>query len=354
MDIYVLNAPDSIVGIVQNFESAIWNCEYFGPSDCEVNLPGTQENMDLLTPGRMLVRDVDIHNGVKENVMIIRDLELSFDAEKGWSLKVIGAGLKTILGQRVVWQQTTFENANVETAIRQVITENAISPSDSEREIPDLVLATASELEDTFSCQLFGENISEWLQSVCEQFEYGWDVSVKDDTYVFKVYKGKDRSYGQINYIPVVFSPEYDNLLSASYAFGTSEKKNSALIGGEGEGTDKVVTSIGTSSGLGRFETYVDGSSVSSNGEIITMEEYVEMLKQYGKEELAANSISKSFEGQIIDNGMYQLGVDYNLGDVLQISNGIISASSRMVGIIYSVDENGIAMVPTFGDWKEE
>ena len=71
-------------------------------------------------------------------------------------------------------------------------------------------------------------------------------MSVKDDTYVFKVYKGKDRSYGQINYIPVVFSPEYDNLLSASYAFGTSEKKNSALIGGEGEGTDKVATSIGT------------------------------------------------------------------------------------------------------------
>ena len=47
MDIYVLNAPDSIVGMIQNFESAIWNCEYFGPSDCEINLPGTQENMDL-------------------------------------------------------------------------------------------------------------------------------------------------------------------------------------------------------------------------------------------------------------------------------------------------------------------
>ena len=38
------------------------------------------------------------------------------------------------------------------------------------------------------------------------------------------------------------------------------------------------------------------------------------MLKQYGKEELAANSISENFEGQIIDNGMYQLGVDYNPG----------------------------------------
>lgn len=352
MDIYVMDGVNGIIGLIDTYNSVIWNVQYFGKNDFQLVTAANDANMDLLQEGRLLVRESDINLDSYNNVMLIEKVQIDLDSEKGWLLTVTGKGLKNLLSRRVVWSQIT-STGTVETTIRQAITDNAINPTDTNRVIPNLVLDSLQGFTDTADIQLLGENLAEWLESICTTYGYGWDIYIKNHQFVFKLYQGTDRSYNQSSVVPVVFSPEFDNLLSSSYAYDKSRYINAALIGGEGQGTAKRTASIGTAAGLARFETYVDGSSVSSNGEIITVEEYTALLQSYGKEQIAVSQITKSFDGEVIPDGLYKLNTDYFLGDIVQIQNEKgISATPRIIEIIYADDENGTSVVPTFSEWE--
>ena len=353
MIIYLMDGLNGITDLIDTYASVIWTMQFFERGDFQLKVPGTDENLSRLTKGRLLVRDVDVAEGGEfRNVMVIENRKLDFDAEMGWTLEVTGSGLKSIVGQRVVWFQTNL-SGSVESGIRQVVTQNIASPANTARRIPGFTLAPAAGIAATFEAQLMGDNILEWLETVGKTYGIGWDVYISGGAYVFELRQGTDRTYDQSAVPPVVFSPEFDNLASASYEQTTESLKNAALIGGEGEGTNQVLEYIGTASGLDRFETYIDGGSVSSNGEIITMATYRKMLREYGTEQLAETTNTDKFEGSIINNGMYVLGEDYFLGDLVQIHNlHGISAKSRVIEMIYAEDENGASLVPTFSDWE--
>ena len=347
-----MDGVNGIIGLIDTYNSVIWNVQYFGKNDFQLVTAANDANMDLLQEGRLLVRESDIKLDSYNNVMLIEKVQIDLDSEKGWLLTVTGKGLKNLLSRRVVWSQIT-STGTVETTIRQAITDNAINPTDPNRSIPNLVLDSLQGFTDTADIQLLGENLEEWLESICTTYGYGWDIYIKNHQFVFKLYQGTDRSYNQSSVVPVVFSPEYDNLLSSSYSYDKSGYINAALIGGEGQGMAKRTASIGTASGLARFEMYVDGSSVSSNGEIITVEEYTALLQSYGKEQIAGSQITKSFDGEVIPDGLYKLNTDYFLGDIVQIQNEKgISATPRIIEIIYADDENGTSVVPTFSEWE--
>lgn len=352
MDIYVIDELNGIIGLIDTFESAIFNIQYFSRNDFQLTLAGTADNINLLQMGRLLCRGEDVSENEYQNVMRIEGLKLDFDSEKGWILTVTGKGLKNILSKRIVWSQTTT-TGSVETAIRQVITENVISPSDNARKINNFVMDEAQGFPETADIQLLGENIADWLEATCQTYGYGWDVYIKNSKYTFKLYKGTDRSYDQNVNPPVVFSPEYDNLLSSTYTYNKENYVNAALIGGEGDGINKRTASIGTATGLERFETYIDGSGVSSNGQIITVEQYTAMLENYGQEQLSGNAFTIKYDGEIDPDGMYKLNQDYFLGDIVQIDNNNgITGKTRISEIIYSEGENGISVIPTFTEWE--
>lgn len=351
MDLYVMDGFD-VIDIVSSYESVIWNMQFFGDSEFELAVPASNENVNKLLVKRYLVRGEDMHDGEFHNVMMIENRTFDYDIEKGWMLQLSGRGVKCIVGQRIVWKQTNL-TGSVEDGIRQVITENIINPEDVNRHIDNFVLDTAKGYAETFDIQLFGENISEWLQELTPQYGIGWDVFIKNRKYVFTLKKGTDRTYDQTAVNPVVFSPEFDNLISSTYTQERQEFKNAALVGGEGEGINQRSASIGTATGLDRYETFIDGSSVSSNGEIITLETYMKMLQEYGLTQLTGSAMTEKFEGQVMPNGLFDLNTDYFLGDLVQIENDNgISAVSRITEIIYSEDENGWSFNPTFGAWE--
>lgn len=351
MDIYTLDGLNGAVGIVDNFQSVIWNQQYFGQSDLQLVAPATEKNIELLTIGTMLVRATDIAVGEIRNVMVIESVKMSHEEDKGFLLIITGKGLKHILSRRIVWSQLTYENETVENIIRDVLVKNLINPPDTDRAIPGFTLAAAKGFEETADLQLFSENIGEWLENICTEHNYGWDVYIKNSKYVFELYKGTDRTYNSDS--PVVFSPRYDNLFSSTYQNSLENYANTALVGGEGEGVDKKSASIGSATGLDRYEGYIDGSSVSSNNGLIFQEDYAELLKSYGETEIKQFQKTQVFEGEIEPNGMFKLNVDYFLGDVVQIENERgIKATPRITEIIYSEDENGTKIVPTFSEWE--
>ena len=99
----------------------------------------------------------------------------------------------------------------------------------------------------------------------------------------------------------------------------------------------------------------MDGSSVSSNGEIITVEQYTELLKEYGQTQLDQTAFTQKFSGNIDPDGLYKINQDYFLGDVVQIENEKgIKAAPRIIEIIYAEDDSGSSVVPTFSEWEVE
>lgn len=340
-----------------------------GLGNFEIITQGTIENIDLLKQGRYLVRDQDyINRTTFRNVMIIESVKVEFESEQGWMLTVSGRGLKSIVGRRIVWNRLTTDGlsigAKVSDMIYTVITENVSRnayPDPDNRKIENFKVIYPSGLDDEADIQLFGENIGEWLEEVCRVYGYSWDVSIKKleglgPFYVFELYKGTDRSTEQDEVPPVVFSQEFDNLLSASYTSDKTRYRNAALIGGEGEGSDKVVAGIGaTRSGLDRYELYVDGSGVSSDGEVITAERYRKMLQSYGRTELWGYTIEKTFEGAVEASGTYELDSDYFLGDRVTVDTGLgIYATPLITEIIDSVSEDGRTTILNFQDWEVE
>lgn len=352
MDIYVLDSSAQTLDMIDTFESNIWTVQYFDTNDFELVVPVTDKNIDLLQKDRLLCRDKDRDGDTWQNVMIIENIKIVADWEDGNQMTVSGRGLKSIVGRRVIWKQTNL-TGKVETGIRQIITENIISPDDEKRKIDNFILDEPAGITDTFDIQAMGEDLDEWVTSTCQTYGIGWDVYIKDGKFVFKLYKGLDRSYNQKDRLPVVFSDEFDNLLASTYTYERAEFKNAALIGGEGEGVNQRTTTIGDSSGLKRYEAYIDGSSVSSNGTIITEEQYYKMLRDYAKDELNTTSFTESFEGNVVPNGNYTLNQDYFLGDTVQVINEYgISATPRIIEIIESEDQNGTSIVPTFSTWE--
>lgn len=354
MDIYVMNKSLEIVGVVDIYSSVIWTTRYFQPGDFELYLPASDDNIVLLREDFYLVRDQDIDpkNNIMRNVMIIEKINPQTDVDNGNYLTVTGKCLKSILSRRVVWRQTTIDGY-VEAGIRRLVNENVINPVEKDRAISNFSLAPPQGFADRITIQITGDNLSECVSEMCTSYGIGWDVYVQGKQFVFSLFRGEDRSYNQMVNPYVVFSPEFDNLITSNYIYSKEEYKNVALVAGEGEGVDRKTVTVGNKSGLERYEIYVDSRDTSSNEGEITELEYNALLADEGMEALSETGITESFECEIEASGNYKLNQDYFIGDIVEVINEYgIETAPRIVEIIDSENEMGRSVIPTFTTWE--
>jgi hypothetical protein len=201
--------------------------------------------------------------------------------------------------------------------------------------------------------QLHGENIGEWMADICTENELGWYALLTSNNIQFGFVVGQNRSS------TVIFSPEFDNLKTSSYVKSQETLKNGGQCGGEGEGEKQTVVKIvAPSSGVQNikqhlFEAYIDGSEVSSNDGIITESAYKNMLKQYGLTEIIQYGLVETFTGEIETNGIFKLGIDYKMGDIVTVSNEKgMTAPARLIETVFVEDENGTQTQATFDEME--
>lgn len=354
MNLYVFDKSLQMIGVIDAFTSLIWTTRYFESGDFELYLPASKEHTALLQEDFYLVREQDLHGGRLESVMIIRNILLVTDVEEGDYLAVSGYDLKELLQRRVVWEQTTL-SGKVEAAARRILMENAVAPKLPERAIPGLKLAGINGFPEKMEKQVTGENLYDFLTATCKTYGLGWRIYVDGTSFVFDMLKGADRTYRQTDHPPVIFSDEYDNLLSTSYQYNKDAYRNVALVAGEGEGTKRKTQIIGTASGLDRYELFVDARNTSSNDGEIGEAEYQGILQEAGAEALADCRKIENFEGEIESGTNFIFGKDYFLGDVVEVINRYgIHGTPRITGVIESVDNNGITTIPIYSTMEEE
>lgn len=340
MIIYVLDDSYNRVGILDSITSSIFAKRYYDTGDFEIYAAADAETVKLLTGYNYIVKSGD------DTIYEISSITITTDSEQGNYITASGFNIEKILDRRIIWKQTNF-SGTVSAAIRKFINDNAISPEDEKRIIPHLRLGSGTG-SDEVTIQKTGQNLLETVVELCKSYGYGFNMKFdfKSRDLTFNLYQGQKRN--------VQFSAEYDNLLSTNYNYQASEFKNTVLIAGEGEGTARVRESINTdASGMNRYELYVDARDLSSNEGEISESEYRTMLKMRGREKLAERSVKEEFEGEVIVDSTFVYGKDYELGDIVTITNEYgLTAQARIIEVIECEDESGHTFIPTFDKWE--
>jgi len=254
-DVYVLNKNLRPIGIADGYKSLIWSNRYNELGDCEIYTQATTENFEMFAIGNYLYRLDD------DMVCQIKRIELDTSVEEGNYIIVTGYDAKALLEQRIIWGTMTC-NGNVEDFVRSMILESIIN-ADARRKMtkPDgtdlFVLGDKANFTEDNMEQVSYANVGEKIREICKQYQWGYRVGLNEGQLVFNLYKGEDKSDW------VVFSPDYENLATTKYVTDNTNMGNVALVAGEGEGSERVKETIGTSRNLDRYEIYVDARDLS-------------------------------------------------------------------------------------------
>lgn len=339
----ILNKNFERIGLVDDYSSLIWTIRYYECGDFEIVVPADTKHINMLQRGYYVTREDDEHVG------IIEDFSLSVDEDQNEQMIVTGRFLSSILDRRIIATQTQLYGT-VSAGISSLINDAIISPVIEARKI-DNFYVNATNFTERLEAQYTGKNLLETVEDICKTNHIGFKTTLDNGKFVFSLFKGVDRSYNQSENPRVVFSDEYDNLISSTYEEQSSELVTDVLVAGEGEGLDRktVWASREDPTGLDRYEMYHDQRNLQSNdGEISDDEYYAQMLEE-GLEQLT--TITAAFDGTVyFDSIKYR--EDVSIGDVVVIENTRwnIAINSRLIEVIESVDESGAyEIVPTFG-----
>ncbi len=357
MQLYVLDTNFNKLALVDTFESALWIDRYNEAGEFEIYTGADLALLDYIKLGNYLIQKDSDH------VMIIEQIKIETDNEKGNYFTISGRSIESILDRRIIWSQTDFNNVNLQTAIQRLLNANVISPSIAARRISNVVFKTSNDSKITslkLTAQYTGDNLLDVIVNICQSEHIGFKMTLNaSNQFVFELYAGTDRSYEQTTQNYVVFSSDFDNIINSNYFEDSKPYKNATLVAGEGEGIERKTYAVGTTSGLNRREIFTDARDLTSKDEDnndIPINVYNEMLRQRGVEKLAENPKGKAFDGQVDSSQTFVYGEDFFIGDVVQIRNEYkLEGAARVVEYIMSENINdGISYYPTFEAIQEE
>lgn len=339
--------------VIDNARSVIWIKRFNGIGEFEIYIRATDELLNLFTNDDVLItRDND------GGAMITETVKLTTDTENGDYLTISGRSAESIIGRRIIPKQANY-SGTTENVIRQMMTDNIINPVDPWRKMDFISLGTARGWTESIDKQVTGKNLLETISDLCVSENYGFELVFSNGTFTFELFKGVDRTFDQTANQYVIFSPTFENLGNTEYSRDTTTYYNSVFVAGQGEGSNRYIVEADNEEKTGLFlrEKWIDSRNTSrttDDGEL-TVEAYRDLLIQQGKEELELAKEKTTFGGEILNTNTYIYGVDYNLGDVVQIVNEYgITGTATITEIDEIEDENGYKIYPILSQWATE
>ena len=359
MDLLIMDTNMEPFALLDSYNSLIWTDRYRECGDFEIYTSMQEELLDIAKPGFYIYRPGS------DRVMIIEEIEIDTDAESGNNITIKGRSLESILDRRIVWNETSL-SGSLQDGIEKLLNENIISPSNESRKIPNFKMEKSTDPKITnltIEALYKGDNLYDILTTICEEKDIGFKILLSSEgEFVFSLYDGADRSYDQTDNPYVIFSPQYDNLISSNYMESKSAFKNVTLVSAEDgdnrptspdEKAPLIETAVGNVSGLERREIYTSYGSISrysdASSSAMSESELIAMLRQKGKETLADNIQVVSFEGEAETSTMFKYGEDFTIGDIVQVEDHYGHESkARVIELVLSDATDGFSVYPTF------
>lgn len=344
MEFILLDKKLNRIHLIDDYIDCIWIDRYAQCGEFTLNVDVNNTTREYVQLGYYIARYDDDNVGIIEDITFIRDEKLKS------TMQVKGRFLASILARRIIATQTQVD-CGVSKAIYTLIYDNVINPSMITRKIDNFICAEDI-FVDKLKAQYTGKNLLEVIEDICFVYDLGFKVILtRDKKFMFKLYKGTDRSYDQKVHSYVIFSDTYDNLLSSEYNENTSELVTDVLVAGEGEGLERKTlwVALKEQSGLDRFELYKDQRNISTNNDDVAEDEYYKQLEEEGLETI--HDITKKFDGEVyFDSYVYKK--DIFIGDMCVILNSSwgIGINARLTEVVETVNSNGLKQIaPTFG-----
>ena len=354
MNITVLDNNFCAKCILDEYESFIWVDKFYEPGTFELYTKVTNYILSNIKA------DDFLQIPESEHTMIVEDISIESDIESGDHIKIVGRSLESMLDRRIVWTQTNLETA-LYSGIKKLLDDAIVNPLIAERKINEFTYKLADTDLDakiralTMDHQYTGDNLLDIVTDLCSENKIGYKITLnRYNQFVFELYSGENRTYEQDKNPFVVFSPSYGNIINSNYTEKSSVVKKVALVAGEGEGTSRITSTVGSASGFTRKEVYVDARDIRK--ENLDTNKYKAKLNSKGLDKLnEINKDRKEIDGKCDTSTLYKYGRDFFLGDIVQIENEYgMESPSRVTEFTWSSSSSGLETYPTFATEEEE
>lgn len=221
-------------------------------------------------------------------------------------------------------------------------------------DIPRLIVSEYEDSGDSVQKQETGATLEETAYSVLkvEEKAYRCRYDLENDVILFEIYKGKDRTQDQIENNFVTFSKGFRNLKNVSAKDDSSNYKNYFVIGGSGEGLERIYVIVDLSGGGYQQQLFLDCSYEVYDAGNQTLDEYKDILYQIGLEKAQSYVDIHNVEFDATTNSGSQYLTDYDLGDKCDIIIDELQKAyqARIIEITEIWNSGKHTVTLTFGD----
>lgn len=354
--------------IIDGFSSIIWTERYYGDSQVEMVVPATSDMIKKLPEGTFL--------GIAESneVMILETANIEED-----KLKVLGISLLPWLNNRFIRASAAHEDrywylsgAPPGQILWDIVYYMCVEgspyldgtidigiPNPERFVIPGLDLKDFDNSGEFISVGIPYGPVYNFLKELATTYQIGMQITLEWATETayflgFRSYKGLDHTSSQSTNPIVRFSPQMDSLTNIKELRSIAALKTLAYAFAPGN-PDGLATTPGVDSLSGSQYTGFDLRALLIFAEDITTdmvggssENLVNILNSRARAGLAANRFVKAVDGEIVPTNQFKYGVDYNLGDIIEVQgNSEIVQMSRVTEYIRSQDAAGEKAYPT-------
>lgn len=353
MNIYVLD-PETLdrLAVINTYSALSWNRVWGESGTFQIWAPVTEENEEFLTRENLIWPDdqdlvgvIDVVHKYTSEDSPMPVMEISgYFAERAY------------LQRRIIWGNILVKDTPA-VVIRKIIRENASACDDTNRRLgPAIQKGVAIEdsvpvQSDITYCNSYG-NVWEEVKGISLEHNLNTSLILSGSSLSFVVSSAQDRSS------VVNLSTDLGFLTDSDYTCDSSDYCNTALIAGEGEGADRITTSIIPQAvQRDRRELYVDARDLrktsADSQEPMSDEVYLEALVQRGSKKLLDHPLYQSYECslQITGEEGYRFGEDYFLGDVITLTDSVLKVQIKAAVKEHQIyeDKDGRTDVLVFG-----
>lgn len=356
MELYTLDGLLRRTEVIDRFESLIWTERFTDIGDFQLLIESTKETRQLLSAGTRLALN-DSHR-----VMKCELTDDKYDNEGRRMLEVTGRSIEQVLDDRLTkvavygggvavpgkWVLDGLPADLMRYIVAQVCMSGGLD------QIPNMTTGnifpydTIPEPDQSVHQEIEVKSLFVALKEMADAYDIGFRIARDPFTgqLYFNVYPGSDRTTGQSDYPPVLFSPELDSLQNAREVKSIAAAKTVAYVYSEDFTTPRIVYAPGTDPALAGFDRRV--LHVEANDIKADMPNFEAIFEQRGKEELAKNRTFAGFDGELNQRAEFSYGRDYNLGDIVETrsSDGATSLM-RVTEQIFVSDAEGDRSYPT-------
>lgn len=319
------------IGVIDDYSKLENDMNYHDHSAMYITVAASEENTEKLL-------NVDYENEMiiiaKENDLqhgyIIEVVEYVDESEL--DISIVAKSLSILMNRRVIEGQQRF-TGDVGSVMKGFVNANAITPSNTNRVIPKLVLSNDVIIETNTDEVYTNKELDVALWEIAKKHDVSFEILMNhtNKKFEFRVLKGDDRSIIQNENQHVAFAKELDNVVGTTYVDDCSSVKNTAIILGE---NNVIVISNNENKGFLRREIVVDASSIQKTYQnedgtetTITDIEYEALMNDKGLNTLSEYKRARTFENSINYNSQFIFNRDFFIGD-------IVTAIDQKIGIM--------------------